>query len=362
MVNPKLVVLGVGGGGSNAVDRMMQVGLAGVEYIVANTDAQSLAHSEAPTKILLGGDLMRGRGAGGDPQWGMKAADATRDEIANALKEVAIVFLAAGLGGGTGTGASPILARIARERGALVIGIITLPFAFEGKRRRANAEKGLDALTQEVDTLVVVPNDCLLNFVDTSVSLDVAFRVADDILRQGIEGISSLITTPGLINLDLASVQETLREAGGALLAIGYGEGEQRARRAARAALDSPLIDMSAVNQAKNVLVNITGGPDLTLFEVREAMELINNAIHPEAAISMGAVIDPMMGGRVQVTLIAGGLKNHQVIALPARPQFSKAQPRVASATLPDSTQSSSRRLREIAFEMPELKRRAASA
>ncbi len=361
MMKPRIKVIGVGGGGNNAVDRMRQVGFQGVEYIVANTDAQALARSEAPTKILLGEEAMRGRGAGGDPKLGAYAAEQSRTEVANALEGAVIVFVAAGLGGGTGTGASPVIAKIARDGNALVVGIVTLPFAFEGKLRQANAESGLRELGANLDTLVVVPNDCLLDFVDMRVSLDVAFRVADDILRQGIEGISGLITVPGLINLDLASVHETLHAAGGALLAIGYGEGEQRAKRAAQAALDSPLIDMSAVHQARNVLVNITGGPDLTLNDVREAMELINESVSPDAAISMGAVIDPLMADRVQMTLIAGGLKDNYVTAFKTRPRLANPAPHPRPTTT-DLRKQSALRLAEVVIEMPTLKRRALSA
>lgn len=359
MIKPKLMVIGVGGGGSNAVDRMIQVGLRGIEYAVANTDAQALDHSDAPAKILLGRDTMRGRGAGGDRKAGSEAALAAAEDIGRIIDGTVILFMAVGLGGGTGTGASPVIARIARERNALVVGIVTLPFSFEGKHRQTNAQLGLDELARTVDTLVVVPNDCLLDFVDTHVSLDVAFRVADDILRQGIEGISSLIVTPGLINLDLASVHQVLSEAGGALLAIGYGEGEQRAKRAAQAALDSPLIDMSAVPQAKNVLVNITGGPDLTLFDVREAMELINEKVNRDAALSMGAVIDPLMTGRVQMTLIAGGLKASYVTALPMRKQL---RPRLETRIAESPGQRPARRLGDVVINIPDLKRRSASA
>jgi cell division protein FtsZ len=359
MMKPKLMVMGVGGAGSNAVDRMIQIGLKGIDYAIANTDAQALANSEAPAKVLLGKEIMRGRGAGGDPKAGAEAAVAATDDLRHLIDGTVILFLAVGLGGGTGTGASPIIAKIARESNALVVGIVTLPFSFEGRRRQSNAQLGLAELANTVDTLVVVPNDYLIDFVDTHVSLDVAFRVADDILRQGIEGISTLIVTPGLINLDLASVHEVLSQAGGALLAIGYGEGEQRGKHAAQAALDSPLIDMSAVPQAKNVLVNITGGPDLTLFDVREAMELVNQNVHREAALSMGAVIDPLMAGRVQMTLIAGGLKTSYVTALPTKKQ---SRPRLSIVSTGNTVQRPVRKLREVVFEMPEFKRRSASA
>lgn len=375
MNEQKLVVIGVGGGGSNAIDRMMQVGVGGIEFAVANTDAQALARSEATRKILLGPELMHGRGAGGNPELGNKAARDSRPDIVKVLGGAAIVFVAAGMGGGTGTGSAPVIAECARASGALTVGIVTLPFAFEGRRRRAIAEAGLRAMREKVDTLVVVPNDCLLQFVDTRVSLDVAFRVADDILRQGIEGISSLITTPGLINQDLASVQSTLRSAGGALLAIGYGEGEGRAQKAAQAALASPMLDMSAIGQATNVLVNITGGPDLTLFDVREAMELVNEAVHHDASISMGAVIDPLMAGRVQMTLIAGGLKDHQVMGLPVQPDRepppptppAEARPRpplTLRPPLPPSarTRLAGMRLAGLELEMPEFRGRLSRA
>ncbi len=311
-------VIGVGGAGSNAVDRMIQVGIPGVDFVAANTDAQALAGSEASCKIALGDKYTGGLGAGGDPAVGAEAAERSRERLSKALHGADMVFIAAGMGGGTGTGASPVVARVAREQGdgvyrhALTIAVVTRPFAFEGSRREAVAEEGIRRLQEEVDTLVVVSNDRLLNVVNERVSLDIAFRVADEVLRQGIQGISELVTRPGLVNLDFADIRSIMagdpaRGAGGALVSIGYGEGKDKALEAARMALGSPLLDVESVEGTDGLLVNLTGGEDLTLAEVDSAMQMISRSAMPHAKILFGAVIDPKMENRVQITLIATG-------------------------------------------------------
>jgi len=301
-------VIGIGGAGSNAVDRMIQIGIPGVDFIAANSDIQALAHSEAPCKIQLGANLTRSLGAGGNPAIGAKAAHESREQLAKALHGADMVFIAVGMGGGTGTGAAPIVAQIAQAEKALTIAVVTKPFSFEGTKRLIIAENGIIRLKEEVDTLIVVPNDRLLEIVTRRISLDVAFRIADDVLRQGVQGISELVTRPGLINLDFADARSIMEGAGRALIAIGHGEGEEKAVEAARMALESPLLDMESVNGAEGILVNITGAADLTLAEVSQAMEIISQAAVPQAKILFGAVIDPRMEGRVQITLIATGL------------------------------------------------------
>jgi len=305
---PCIKAIGVGGAGSNAVDRMIQAGLTGVEFIAANTDAQALAQSEAPCRLQLGPCTTKGLGVGGDPEWGGRAAEESQQAIREVLRGAHLVFIAAGMGGGTGTGAAPVVARIAREEDALTIAAVTRPFAFEGTRRRSVAEGGIAALSVLVHSLIVVPNDRLLPVVGRTMTFDVALRVADDVLRQGIQGISELITQPGLVNLDFASIRTALERTGGALMAIGRGHGEHRALEAARSALQSPLLDSQLITNADTVVVNITGGSDLTLHEVSEAAQLIAEASHPEADILFGAIIDPEMGGEARVTLVAGGI------------------------------------------------------
>jgi len=311
-------VIGIGGAGSNAVDRMIQVGIPGVDFVAANTDAQALARSEACSKIVLGEDFTRGLGAGGDPIVGAEAAERSREALSKALRRADMVFIAAGMGGGTGTGAAPVVARIAREQDALTIAVVTRPFTFEGGRREAIAEDGINHLQEVVDTLVVVSNDRLLKVVNERVSLDVAFRIADEVLRQGIQGISELVTRPGLINLDFADVKSIMRGAGGALVSIGYGEGKDKALEAARIAVGSPLLDIESVKGTDGLLVNLTGGEDLTLAEVDQAMQMISRSALPRAEIIFGAVIDPKMENRVQITLIATGLGVERIAALPA--------------------------------------------
>lgn len=302
----QIKVVGVGGGGSNAVNRMIEEGLQGVEFIAINTDAQALMLSNAPRRIRIGEKLTKGLGSGGDPEIGRKAAEESSDELYEALKGADMVFLTAGIGGGTGTGAAPIIGRIAKEVGALTIGVVTKPFSFEGRRRQQVAEQGIEELKGQVDTLIVIPNDRLLEIVDKKASIQQAFRVADDVLRQGIQGISELITVPGLINLDFADVKSIMSEGGAALMAIGRASGENRAVEAARAAISSRLLDIT-IDGARGILFNITGGPDLTLFEVNQAAEIIKETAHPDVNIIFGAVIDPEKEGEVQITVIATG-------------------------------------------------------
>jgi cell division protein FtsZ len=302
-------VIGVGGGGSNAVNRMIQAQMLGIEFIAVNTDAQALLLAETPHRIRIGDKLTRGLGAGGNPTIGAKAAEESSEELYEAIKGSDMVFITSGMGGGTGTGASPVVAQIAKEAGALSVGVVTKPFSFEGNKRRIAAEEGIAALKQHVDTLITVPNDRLLQVADKKMPLSEAFRLADDVLRQGIQGISDLITVPGIINLDFADVKAIMADAGSALMAIGEGSGETRAVDAARQAIASPLLDID-ISGARGVLFNVTGGMDLTLFEVHEAADIISKAAHPEANIIFGAVQDPVYDGRIKITVIATGFEN----------------------------------------------------
>ena len=299
-------VIGVGGGGSNAVNRMIDSGLQGVDFLVANTETQALDNSKADIKIQLGEKLTKGLGAGANPQVGEEAAQESREDITKALSGSDMVFVTAGMGGGTGTGAAPIVAECAREMGALTVGVVTKPFTFEGKRRKNQADKGIEMLTSKVDTIIVIPNDKLLQVVDKKTPLNEAFRTADDVLRQGIKGISDLITVPGLINLDFADVKTIMTNQGEALMGIGIGEGENRAVDAAKMAINSPLLETS-IEGAKGILLNITGSGDLSLFEINEAAEIISEAADPEANIIFGSVIDENLGDRVQITVVATG-------------------------------------------------------
>jgi cell division protein FtsZ len=301
-------VVGVGGGGVNAVNRMIDAGLRGVEFIAVNTDAQALLMSDADVKLDIGRNLTRGLGAGADPEVGRQAADDHRDEIEAALAGADMVFVTAGEGGGTGTGASPLIARIAREQGALTIGVVTRPFAFEGRRRATQAETGVGALKDEVDTLIVIPNDRLLEVAEAGTSVLEAFRLADDVLLQGVQGITDLIMTPGLINLDFADVRSVMREAGNALMGIGRARGDDRAIEAARLAMSSPLLEAS-IDGARGVLLLIAGGSDLGLLEANAAADLVGSSAHPEANIIFGAVIDDTLGDEVKVTVIAAGFE-----------------------------------------------------
>ncbi|MBA2476535.1 MAG: cell division protein FtsZ [Actinobacteria bacterium] len=299
-------VVGIGGGGTNAVTRMVDAGLAGVDFIAVNTDAQALLMCEADVKIHIGAQATRGLGAGADPEVGQAAAQESRDELKEALKGADMVFVTAGEGGGTGTGAAPVLAELSRELGALTVGVVTRPFAFEGRRRADQAERGIDELRERVDTLIVIENDRLLQVVERDTSIISAFRLADDILRQGVQGITDLITVPGLVNLDFADVRTIMRDAGSALMGIGTATGEERAAEAARAAVSSPLLE-SSIEGATGVLLNITGGNEIGLFEVNEAAEVVTSAADPNANIIFGAVIDESLGDEVRVTVIATG-------------------------------------------------------
>jgi cell division protein FtsZ len=301
-------VVGVGGAGSNAVNRMISAGLRGVEFIAINTDIQALALSQAERKIHIGAKLTRGLGAGGNPEIGRQAAEESKDDLLDALEGADMVFVTAGMGGGTGTGGAPVVARLARELGALVIGVVTKPFAFEGRRRAATAEEGIRALKEQVNTLITIPNDRLLQIIDRKVTLIEAFRVADDVLRQGVQGIADLITVPGLINLDFADVRAVMAEAGSALIGIGVASGEDRAVRAAQAAISSPLLETS-MEGARGVLINITGGLDLGLLEVNEAAQIVSRSADPDANIIFGAVIDEAMADEVRITVIATGFE-----------------------------------------------------
>ncbi|MDQ1671799.1 MAG: cell division protein FtsZ [Frankiaceae bacterium] len=304
-------VVGIGGGGVNAVNRMIEVGLKGVEFIAINTDAQALLMSDADVKLDVGRELTRGLGAGANPDVGRQAAEDHREEIEEVLKGSDMVFVTAGEGGGTGTGGAPVVANVARSLGALTIGVVTRPFTFEGRRRAGQAENGIEALRAEVDTLIVIPNDRLLSTGDRDVSVMDAFKGADQVLLQGVQGITDLITTPGLINLDFADVKAVMSNAGSALMGIGRARGEDRAEVAAQQAISSPLLEAS-MDGAQGVLLNISGGSDLGLFEINGAAELVAEAAHPEANIIFGAVIDDALGDEVRVTVIAAGFDSAQ--------------------------------------------------
>ncbi|GAA1692161.1 hypothetical protein GCM10009765_46910 [Fodinicola feengrottensis] len=299
-------VVGIGGGGVNAVNRMIEVGLKGVEFVAINTDAQALLMSDADVKLDVGRELTRGLGAGASPDVGRKAAEDHRDEIEEVLKGADMVFVTAGEGGGTGTGGAPVVASIARKLGALTIGVVTRPFSFEGKRRQTQADAGIEELRNECDTLIVIPNDRLLSLGDRTISMMDAFRTADQVLLSGVQGITDLITTPGLINLDFADVKSVMSGAGSALMGIGSARGDNRALEAAELAIASPLLEAS-MEGAHGVLLSVSGGSDLGLFEINEAASLVSDAAHPDANIIFGAVIDDALGDEVRVTVIAAG-------------------------------------------------------
>ncbi|GEA28912.1 cell division protein FtsZ [Microcystis aeruginosa NIES-4325] len=315
----KIKVIGVGGGGCNAVNRMIASGVTGIEFWAINTDAQALAHSSAPQRLQIGTKLTRGLGAGGNPAIGQKAAEESRDEIAQALEGTDLVFITAGMGGGTGTGAAPIVAEIAKEIGCLTVGVVTRPFTFEGRRRTNQADEGVGGLQSRVDTLIIIPNNQLLQVIPAETPLQEAFRVADDVLRQGVQGISDIITIPGLVNVDFADVRAVMADAGSALMGIGIGSGKSRAKEGATAAISSPLLE-SSIEGAKGVVFNITGGQDLTLHEVNAAAEIIYEVVDPNANIIFGAVIDEKMQGEVRITVIATGFSGEP----PSRPTGSK--------------------------------------
>jgi cell division protein FtsZ len=312
----QIKVVGVGGGGSNAVNRMISEGLGGVEFIAVNTDNQALMLSKSKMRVRIGDKLTRGLGAGGNPEIGRKAAEESADELYEVLRGADMVFIASGMGGGTGTGASSVVAQIAKELGALTIGVVTKPFTFEGHKRAQSAEAGIEALKSQVDTLIVIPNDRLLQIADKRASLQQAFSLADDVLRQGIQGISELITVPALINLDFADVRAVMSEGGAALMAVGRANGDDRARKAAEDAISSRLLDVT-IDGARGILFNITGGADLSLFEVNEAAAIIKESAHPEVNLIFGAQIDESMGDEVRVTVIATGFEQSRVARRP---------------------------------------------
>ena len=302
----RIKVVGVGGGGCNAVNRMIAEGLQGIEFIAINTDAQALLKSKAQTRVRIGDKATRGLGAGGDPKIGKAAAEESAEDLYEVLKGSDMVFVTAGMGGGTGTGAAPVVAQIAKEIGALTIGVVTRPFAFEGSHRAKSAEQGSMALKEHADTLIVIPNDRLLQIVTKNIGLNDAFRLADDVLRQGIQGISELITIPGLINLDFADVRTIMSEGGAALMAVGQASGEDRARLAAEQAISSQLLDVT-INGARGILFNVTGGPNLSLFEVNQAAAIIKETASSDVNLIFGAVVDENMGDNIRITVIATG-------------------------------------------------------
>ena len=322
---PPIKVVGVGGGGCNAVNRMIAEQVPGVQFVAVNTDAQALQHSQAEVKIRVGDKLTKGLGVGGDPNKGLRAAEESRDELLEAVRGCEMVFVTAGMGGGTGTGAAPLVAEVAKEAGALTIGVVTKPFGFEGSKRRMQAEEGIQRLQDKVDTLIIIPNDRLLAICDEKVTVEDAFRTADNILLQGIRGISEIITLPGEINLDFADVRKIMAEAGPALMAIGRGSGANRAADAAEMAISSPLLEVS-IDGAKGVLFNITGGKGLGLHEINAAAEVIAGVVDAHAEIIFGTAIDPSLGDEVQITLIATGFAR-PVAVNPIPEQFRKRNP-----------------------------------
>jgi cell division protein FtsZ len=340
-------VVGIGGGGVNAVNRMIDVGLKGVEFVAINTDAQALLMSDADVKLDIGRELTRGLGAGADPEVGRQAAEDHAQEIEEVLRGADMVFVTAGEGGGTGTGGAPVVARIAKSLGALTIGVVTRPFGFEGRRRQSQAETGVDALRAEVDTLIVIPNDRLLSLTDRNISVIDAFRQADHVLLQGVSGITDLITTPGLINLDFADVKSVMQGAGSALMGIGSARGEERAVEAATAAISSPLLEAS-IEGAHGVLLSVSGGSDLGLFEINEAARMVSDAAHPDANIIFGAVIDDTLGDEVRVTVIAAGFDGGSPPARRAQPVTKKIAEETPLAAAVAAKQSASADSAEI--------------
>ena len=329
-------VVGVGGAGLNAVNRMIDAGLSQVEFVAVNTDVQQLQLSDAPVKLHIGRELTQGLGSGADPEVGRRAAEESSDQIKNALRGSDMVFVTAGQGGGTGTGAAPVVARIAREVGALTVGIVTTPFRFEGTRRMASSNTGVDELRAACDTVIVIPNDRLLEVLDRSTSMLDAFKIADDVLRQGVQGITDLITMPGLINLDFADVRTVMRDAGSALMGIGYATGEERAKQAAERALKSPLIDTEIV-AARGILLSIAGGEDLTLLEVNDAAEVVRQAATDDTNIIFGATVDERLAGQVWVTVVATGLGGSRRRVAPTFSGASPSRPRSEDPLEPPS-------------------------
>ena len=340
--NAKIEVIGVGGGGSNAVNRMINSDLEGVSFRVLNTDAQALLQSSAESRVQLGQNLTRGLGAGGNPSIGQKAAEESKEELQQALEGSDLVFIAAGMGGGTGTGAAPVVAEVAKQSGALTVGIVTKPFSFEGKRRMRQAEEGIARLAENVDTLIVIPNDRLKDVI-AGAPLQEAFRNADDVLRMGVKGISDIITCPGLVNVDFADIRSVMTEAGTALLGIGIGSGRSRALEAAQAAMNSPLLEAARIDGAKGCVINITGGKDMTLEDMTSASEIIYDVVDQEANIIVGAVVDEAMEGEIQVTVIATGFETNQPLKqqriknrLSNQPLYNMSENKDSGATIPE--------------------------
>ncbi|OXM15689.1 cell division protein FtsZ [Paenibacillus herberti] len=333
----QIKVIGVGGGGSNAVNRMIDNGVKGVEFITVNTDAQALHLAKSEHKLQIGDKLTRGLGAGANPDVGKKAAEESRDLVASTLKGADMVFVTAGMGGGTGTGAAPVIAEIARECGALTVGVVTRPFTFEGRKRSNQAELGIEALKEKVDTLIIIPNDRLLEIVDKKTPMLEAFREADNVLRQAVQGISDLIAVPGLINLDFADVKTIMTERGSALMGIGIATGENRAAEAARKAIQSPLLETS-IDGARGVIMNITGGANLSLYEVNEAAEIVIEASDPEVNMIFGAIIDEDLKDEIKVTVIATGFE-HKAAPVPMRrPTAQSSAPEAPEQRQPAAT------------------------
>ena len=340
--NATIEVIGVGGGGSNAVNRMINSDLDGVSFRVLNTDAQALLQSAAESRVQLGQNLTRGLGAGGNPSIGQKAAEESKEELQQALEGSDLVFIAAGMGGGTGTGAAPVVAEVAKQSGALTVGIVTKPFSFEGKRRMRQAEEGIARLAENVDTLIVIPNDRLKDVI-AGAPLQEAFRNADDVLRMGVKGISDIITCPGLVNVDFADIRSVMTEAGTALLGIGIGSGRSRALEAAQAAMNSPLLEAARIDGAKGCVINITGGKDMTLEDMTSASEIIYDVVDQEANIIVGAVVDEAMEGEIQVTVIATGFETNQPLKqqriknrLANQPLYNMSENKDSGASIPE--------------------------
>ncbi|MFN2118272.1 MAG: cell division protein FtsZ [Candidatus Promineifilaceae bacterium] len=327
-------VVGVGGGGSNAVNRMIEENIAGVDFIAINTDQQALMGSRAKQRVAIGERTTRGLGSGGDPEVGGKSAQESEEELHAVLQGSDMVFVTAGMGGGTGTGATPIVAKVARDVGALTIGVVTRPFTFEGAQRSRIAETGIEELKEHVDTLIVIPNDRLLEAADKRVSLMDSFRLADDVLRQGIQGISELITVPGLINLDFADVKTIMSLGGAALMAVGTGKGDDRAREAAEQALSSHLLDVT-IDGARGILFNVTGGPDLSLYEINQAASIIRETAHPDVNLIFGAVIDENMGDEIRITVIATGFEHGMPLVRPLSRSVAQPVPREVPSQRP---------------------------
>ncbi len=364
--NAIIRVIGVGGGGTNAVSRMISSKVGGVEFIAVNTDAQALFHNAAPTKVNIGRGTTRGLGAGANPDIGLQSAKESSEELKKAMEGADLIFITAGLGGGTGSGAAPYIAELARSMGILTVGVVTRPFSFEGLRRRKQADEALDALRGKVDTLITIPNDKVLSLIDKTTPLTEAFQIVDEILRHGIEGIASLITVHGLVNVDFADVRSVMQDAGSALMGIGYGTGDSRASEAARAAIDSPLLELS-ISGAKGILFNITGGNDMSMFEVDEAARIVTEAADPEANIIFGAVIDEAYTGQVKCTVIATGFDEKKDSAMSSSsnsmlkgvPTFKKLQDQ-ARADKPDDAvlKLAGQQLNEEELEVPTFMRK----